>query len=144
MDWENHKKAIALQTIRAKSKLDVKWKHGRPIILINIETEGNINGVNVSVDLRDPQVIQKIESLWEKQIEQEVIKTVKRAKKDKSDIFRFGRTIYEHSPKKWKELKGDWNVKGFTEVDVDVNVNANAFIRRTGLRNQPFLSNPNR
>ncbi|WP_172463557.1 Ger(x)C family spore germination protein [Priestia endophytica] len=142
IDWENHKKAIALQTIRAKSKLDVKWKHGRPIILINIETEGNINGVNVSVDLRDPQVIQKIESLWEKQIEQEVMKTVKRAKKDKSDIFGFGRTIYEHSPKKWKELKDDWNVKGFTEVDVDVNVNA--FIRRTGLRNQPFLSNPNR
>lgn len=47
--------------------------------------------------------------------------------------------MHESHPKEWKKLEKNWDDDTFPELEVDVQVET--FIRRTGLRNKPYLSN---
>lgn len=85
----------------------------------------------------DPKVIGKIEKLVEKSIKKEIQSSVKEAQKLKCDIFGFGEGVHKANPKIWKKLKGDWN-NYF--ADLEVNVTVDSYVRREGVRTNPFWS----
>ncbi|WP_066064623.1 Ger(x)C family spore germination protein [Neobacillus soli] len=141
VSWNGKKHAITMASIRSKTKVSVHFKNGKPLINIAIEDEGWISEANTAVDLTNPQVIDKIDKLVEKEIKRQVLGSIKEAQKMKSDIFGFGERVHRANPKQWKKLKGDWN-NHFAELDVNVKVDS--FVRREGIRTSPFWINMNK
>lgn len=140
IDWKGKEQAIAYEMVRQKTKVSaLKVKQGLPIISIVVKAEGDIGEVTVPINLSDPKVLLEIEDVIEKEIKKEIQLSVQRAQKHKSDILGFGEVVHLEDPKAWKRLKHDWNDVHFPKLKVNVKVEA--FIRRTGLRNKPYLFN---
>jgi spore germination protein KC len=112
---------------------------GKPRVSIEVQAEGNIGEARVPIDLNSPDVLLKVEKEIEKEIKKEITMAIKQAKKNKSDIFGFGDALHRSNPEAWKKMKSKWNDVYFPEVKTDIVVNA--FIRRTGLRNNPHQVN---
>lgn len=138
VNWEDKKNALNVVPIRSKTKVSVVFKDGKPVIHINVENEGWISEANIAIELTDPKVISKIEKKVEENIKKEILKTVKVAQKQKSDIFGFGDRVHRANPKLWKKLKWNWN-EYFANLEVKVEVDS--YIRREGVKTNPFWSN---
>ncbi|MGE6718551.1 Ger(x)C family spore germination protein [Peribacillus frigoritolerans] len=139
LDWEGKKNAITYSVIRQKTNVGAKLVNGKPKISIKVRAEGDIREVNVPLNLTDMHVLIDIEKKLAKDLKKEMEGAIVRAQKNKSDIFGFGELMHESHPKEWKKLEKNWDDDTFPKLEVDVQVET--FIRRTGLRNKPFLSN---
>ncbi|MGE1166117.1 Ger(x)C family spore germination protein [Peribacillus simplex] len=139
IDWEDKKDAVTYQVIRQKTNVSVKMENGKPKVFIKVRAEGDIREVNVPLNLTDTHVLIDIEKKLAKKLKKEMEDAVVRAQKNKSDIFGFGEIMHENHPKEWKKIEKNWDDVSFPKLEVDVQ--AETFIRRTGLRNKPFLSN---
>ena len=139
LDWEGKKDAVTYPVIRQKTNIGVKLVNGKPKISIKVRAEGDIREVNVPLNLTDTHVLIDIEKKLAKDLKKEMEDAIVRAQKNKSDIFGFGEIMHEYHPKEWKKLEKNWDDVSFPKLEVDVQVET--FIRRTGLRNKPFLSN---
>jgi spore germination protein KC len=137
LDRNNGKKRVDIEIIRSKTNVSAKVKDDRPIIQIDIRQEGHLGEVTYPVDLTKREEISKLEKEWEKEIEKEVIQAVNIAQREKCDIFGFGGAVKQTNPKAWEKMRKDWS-KIFAETKVDVKVDA--YIRRTGMRTKPYLS----
>jgi spore germination protein KC len=137
--WEGKDEAISYELIRQKTKVMAKMEKGKPRVSIEVQAEGNIGESRVYTDLNNPDVLLKIENEIEKEIKKEILMAVKQAQKNKSDIFGFGEALHRTNPKEWKKMVSKWNDVYFPEVKTDIVVDA--FIRRTGLRNNPHQVN---
>lgn len=141
INWKNNNKPLAFFVIRGKSIIKSKLEKNKPVMKVHIEAEGDIREADIQIDLTNPNIIFQLEKLAEKEIKKEIMATIKMIQKEKTDVFGFGDVIHRTSPKVWKQLKNDWNDVGFPELKVDVDVDA--FIRRTGLRNNPYITEVN-
>ncbi|MBT2648415.1 Ger(x)C family spore germination protein [Bacillus sp. ISL-34] len=139
LDWEGEKDAVTYQVIRQKTNISVKMENGKPKVFIKVRAEGDIREANVPLNLTDTHVLIDIEKKLAKDLKKTMEDAIVRAQKNKSDIFGFGEIMHESHPKKWKELEKNWDDDSFPKLEVDVQ--AETFIRRTGLRNKPYLSN---
>jgi spore germination protein KC len=139
VDWGEKKAAISLEVSRQKTKLSVQMKDGMPKMNISIEAEGDIGEMRVPLDITKGETMMKIEKGVEKEIKTQIENAVEQAQKNKSDILGFGKAVHQSNPKEWKRLQAEWNDVYFPEVEVSVEVNA--YVRRTGIRNKPYLSN---
>lgn len=137
--WEGKDEAIIYELIRQKTKVIAKLEKGKPRVSIEVQAEGNIGETRVPTDLTNPDVLLKIEKEIEKEIKKEISMAVKQAQKNKSDIFGFGDALHRTNPKEWKKMASQWNDVYFPEVKTEIVVDA--FIRRTGLRNNPHQIN---
>lgn len=138
IDWQGKQDAIAIEAAREKASIKANIKRGKPAISVHLNVEGHVAETNLPIDLKNLNEIEKIEKLWGKEIEKEVIKAIKMAQQQKSDIFGFGEIIHDSHPSLWKKLESDWNKTNFSELSVDVSVKTS--IRHTGLRNKSFLT----
>lgn len=139
--WKGKKNALSIVPIRSKTKVSTIFKNGKPVINIKVENEGWISEANTAIDLTDPKVIGKIEKLVEKEIKKEIQSSVKEAQKLRTDIFGFGDSVHKANPKLWKKLKGNWNDYF---ADIEVNVKVDSYVRREGVRTNPFWSDINK
>ncbi|TDL71050.1 Ger(x)C family spore germination protein [Rhodococcus qingshengii] len=137
--WEGKNEAILYELIRQKTKVNAKMEKGKPHVSIEVNAEGNIGEARLPIDLTNPDVLLKIEKEIEKEIKKEVSMAIKQALKNKSDIFGFGEALHRANPKEWEKMASKWNDVYFPEVKIDIVVDA--FIRRTGLRNNPHQVN---
>ncbi|MEH7307197.1 Ger(x)C family spore germination protein [Neobacillus drentensis] len=141
LKWKGKKNALSVVPIRSKTKVSSAFKQGRPVINVKIENEGWVSEANTAIDLMDPKTIGKIEKLTEKAIKKEIQSTVKEAQRLKCDIFGFGDVVHKANPNVWRKLKGDWN-NYF--ADIEVNVKVDSYVRREGVRTNPFWSDMNK
>lgn len=141
LKWKGKKNAISMVPIRSKTKVSTIFKNGKPVINIKIENEGWISEANTAIELMDPKTIGKIEKLVEKEIKKEIQSSVKEAQKLKCDIFGFGDGVHKANPELWKKLKGNWNDYF---ADLEVNVKVDSYVRREGVRTNPFWSDINK
>jgi spore germination protein KC len=141
LKWKGKKNALSVVPIRSKTKVSTIFKHGKPVINIKVENEGWISEANTAINLMDPKTIIKIEKMTEKKIKKEVESSVKEAQRLKCDIFGFGDIVHKANPKVWRKLKGNWN-NYF--ADIEVNVKVNSYVRREGVRTNPFWSDINK
>lgn len=140
INWMEENEAIAYEMIRQKTKVSAsKEKNKLPVITIDVTAEGDIEELEVPVDISNPDVLVQIEKEVEKKIKKEIETAVHQAQEDKADIFGFGEMVHLKNPKEWKNLKKDWHDIHFPQLEVKVKVDA--FVRRTGLRNKSYLSN---
>ncbi|MGG0410810.1 Ger(x)C family spore germination protein [Peribacillus simplex] len=137
--WKDKKNAISYHVTRQKTNVGAKLVNGKPKISIKVRAEGDIRESNVPLNLTDAHVLIDIEKKLARDLKKEMEDAIVRAQKNKSDIFGFGELMHESHPKEWKKLEKNWDDDTFPKLEVDVQVET--FIRRTGIRNKPFLSN---
>ena len=138
LNWNEKEKSIIYKVIRQKTKLSAATQNALPTITIHVNVEGDIREVRTPVDLKDPMVILDMEKELENEIKRQLEETVTRTQQNKTDIFGFGEVVHRSDPRKWKTMKDSWNDTYFPNLKVQVEVDA--FIRRTGLRSNSFLS----
>lgn len=136
--WKGKKEAIAYQVIREKTKVKAYLKNGKPAIRIKIQAEGDIREADVPIDLRDPGNFIAIERKLSETLHNQIEETVRDMQRKKADVFGFGERIYRAYPDQWEKINKNWNDEGFTKLEVDVDVET--LIRRTGLRNRPYIT----
>lgn len=139
IDWKDEKDAIDYQVVRQKTDVKVKMKKGTPKVMINVQVEGEIRETKVPVDFENLQVLLDIEKALGKDVKEGMKSAIAQAQDNHSDIFGFGDRMHQSYPQEWGKLKEDWHDVTFPKLEVEVKVNT--YIRRTGLRNKPFLSN---
>ncbi|MCI3986299.1 Ger(x)C family spore germination protein [Bacillus vallismortis] len=135
-DWGKTKDAVSLQITHQDTKLSPELRNGHPRIHVHVTVEGIIDAVKYPFQLSDPKVLAGIEKALNKELEDEISRTVKTIKKNKIDFIGFGETIFRKYPKQWEKMKDTWDKEYLPELPVDVK--AEIYIRRTGLRNNPI------
>jgi spore germination protein KC len=141
VNWKGKKYAISMAPIRSKTKVSVRFNKGKPVINVAIEDEGWISEANTAINLTNPSTIERIDRLVEKEIKREVLASIKEVQKRKTDIFGFGEKVHRANPKLWKKLKGNWDEQF---AGLEVNVKVDSYIRREGIRTNPFWLNMNK
>ncbi|WP_194841348.1 Ger(x)C family spore germination protein [Salinibacillus xinjiangensis] len=161
VDWLNEEQSKTLNRIKNKVKNTISWvpcddggkvaievfkthanvsgsmKKGIPKINVDVKSEANVGDVACALNLTKPKELRKLESKFEKSIEEEMKTSIKKIQEMGTDVFGFGEVIHRASPKEWKKVKGQWNEIFANELEVKVNVKIK--IRRTGTINQSFL-----
>jgi spore germination protein KC len=137
LDCKNKKNAIGVEIIRSHTDVKAEVLDENPVIHIHIREEGDVSEVKCPIDLSKAEEIKKLEKQWVTETKKEVMMAVKTAQSEKSDIFGFGEAVNRANPKAWEKMKKDWS-HTFAESKVDVKVDA--FIRRTGMRLNPYMS----
>ncbi|MFD1065156.1 Ger(x)C family spore germination protein [Oceanobacillus locisalsi] len=137
IDWEDQKDAISYKVMRQKTNTSAQITDGKPEISIHIRAEGDLRAIEVPVDVTDPHVLFEIEKVLEQKIEEEVKAAIQEAQKSQTDIFGFGEKLQQSDPDEWKKLEPEWQEEFFPALEANITVEA--FIRRTGMRNSPYL-----
>lgn len=114
---------------------------------INIGIEGDQITIDVKIKIRmritqDSGLInitkqsKEIEESFNKQMEEEIEASIKKAQQEfESDIFGFGNSVHIQYPKKWKEIKGNWD-DYFSKASVNVKIEST--VDRSGNLKEPF------
>jgi len=108
-----------IDNIKAKTKIDLK----NNIVKINITGTSTISEVNCKINLEDKETIKKLEN----DIKEELNKTIYEAtnlvqNKYKTDVLGYGEKIHKTNPKKWKEIKENWD-EIFKNLKIETNLN---------------------
>lgn len=127
------KNYIILNTENSETKTNLDFKDNKFNINLNIYVKAVINEVNCKIDLQSNENIKKIASDGEKIINEYIEKAINLAKENKTDIFGFGRMIYKNYPKKWKNLKDNWDNE-FSNLNIDSKITVK--IKGTGALKQ--------
>ncbi|OLO25083.1 hypothetical protein BTR23_25565 [Alkalihalophilus pseudofirmus] len=135
LDCNEKTDAIAIEVIRSQTKVQSFIQDDKPTIKITINEEGNIAETDCSIDLSDFHTIGEIEHQLSEEIRAEAISAIHVAQQEKADIFGFGNVVEREFPRNWNKYEHEWP-EIFSTVAVDVEVNA--FIRRPGMRMNPF------
>ncbi|MCK7606270.1 Ger(x)C family spore germination protein [Geobacillus stearothermophilus] len=135
--WKGKKEAIGYRAMRGTTRLKVELKNGHPSILVHIQTEGDISETYVPINLADYRLLFQLEKAIGREIEREVRQAIETAQHEKTDVFGFGEAVYRAHPRLWKRIKKEWDDRYFPHLPVTVKVDAS--IRRTGLRNTPYI-----
>ncbi|WP_332632622.1 Ger(x)C family spore germination protein [Halalkalibacter flavus] len=137
LNCEQKKKGMAVDVVRSKTKINVDIKDNKPVINVNVRSEAHVIEAHCPIDLSKHETIKELEKQMEEELKEEIIMAVEAAKEEKSDIFRFGQFVNRKDPTLWKEIEEKWNDEVFPETEVNVNVKG--FIRRAGLRTNPYI-----
>ncbi|NNV07851.1 Ger(x)C family spore germination protein [Geobacillus sp. C56-T2] len=137
ISWQDKNEAIGYRAVRAKTDVEASVNNGRPSISVHIKAEGDISEAHVPVNLADAGVLFRLEKEFEREVKQEVAKAIETAQRERTDVFGFGEAVRRADPRLWKKIEKEWHDRYFPELDVTVT--ADLYIRRTGLRNRPYI-----
>ncbi|MDD4570144.1 MAG: Ger(x)C family spore germination protein [Tepidanaerobacteraceae bacterium] len=128
-------KNVALEIIRASSKITPEIQDGQIGITVEIKEEGNLGEQMSSLELTNTEMFRVLEQRKAQVIKNEIESVFKKAQKEwGTDIFGFGEAVHRKYPKEWKELKEQWG-DVFPEIDVQIKVDAK--LRAPGLSAGP-------
>ncbi|MFD0959196.1 Ger(x)C family spore germination protein [Paenibacillus chungangensis] len=127
---------LAVEIIRANTKVKGKLRNGEPEVDIAIRSEANIADVECNIDLMDTEMISLLETKVEAAVKNHADYALKKARKLKSDIFGFGEAIHRAAPRYWRKHKEDW-VEIFQHLPVNMHVEVK--IRRLGTTGGTFI-----
>jgi len=131
---------LAVEILRAGRggvKLEPFLAGGQPGMRVEINTRVNLTeSENLEIDLRNPQVISRLEKQLAGVIKQEVMACVTRLQEEyRADALGFGEAVHRKYPRVWRQVEGEWE-DVFATMPVTVEVKA--VIRRIGLINKPL------
>lgn len=132
VDWASHDESLGINIINGKinemyldleydngyvvvdstsfsTDLSVELKDNKPIVNIKLSGEARIIEVKGKVDLKDSDVIEKLQKKANNKIKKQVNKALKLAIKNKTDVFGFGKMFYQEYPDYFKTVKKEWN-----------------------------------
>lgn len=128
-------KNVALEIIRASSKITPEFQDGKLIITVEIKEEGNLAEQMSNVELTNTEMLKMLEQRNTAVIKNEIESVLKKAQREWGvDIFGFGEAVHRKYPREWKELKDQWR-DVFPDIKVQVKVDSK--LRTAGLSAAP-------
>lgn len=117
-------KYMSIEITNAKSEMKVELVEGKPQVALKVRVRANIGDIQAMLDFDGTEaVVDSIQRRMARVIAHEIDVVIKKAQHEyASDIFGFGRAIYRRYPKKWWDLREDWNDRGFKDLKVNVEV----------------------
>ncbi|MDF2723571.1 MAG: Ger(x)C family germination protein [Paenibacillus sp.] len=122
---------IALEVIRANSKLKARMEDGEPIVDIELRIKQNVGEVLCNIDLTKMETLDDLNERSSQKLKSFIEAAVDKAQKQfESDIFGFGEAVHRADPKAWKQLKQNWD-QHFTTMQVNVKVDVQTILLGT-------------
>lgn len=121
-----------------KSKCKITTKLKGDIVNLDLELKINLQIVQEgsNLDITKTQTLKKLEQDFNEAIQKSVLKSIKKAQNEfESDIFGFGDELHIQHPKKWKEIKENWNDYFSKAI---INVKVESLIDRFGQTIEPL------
>lgn len=126
---------VTIELIRSKTKMKGKFENGTPKINLTITAEANVADVECPINLTNSKAIRDLEKQFNDKTKEIVLGSVEKAKTLEADVFGFGEEIERVAPKKWEEIKNNWDeIFPTTEVVVKTDIK----IRRLGTISDSF------
>ena len=99
---------------------------------IDLVMNGNITEYNSSQNqyVFDEQKIDEISAIIEKQIQNQVQKTIDKSKTMNTDFLNIGLELYRKHPQIWEKYKNNWNTEAYKNLPIQVTMNI--IIKNTG------------
>jgi spore germination protein KC len=123
-------KNVALEIIRASSKVTPEMDDGELTVTVEVKEEGNLGEQMSQVDLSKPDTFKELEEKQAAVIKGEILAALSKAQKWGVDIFKFGEKYHRKFPAEWPELEENWEDE-FSNIKVDIVVDAK--LRNTGI-----------
>lgn len=121
---------ISFDLIRASTRVIPTYKNGKWKILLKMKTEDDVTENQTNLNVMDPSTRKDLEKKLEERVEKRIKSMLEIVQKDLSiDILKFGEAIHQKYPKKWNEIKHQWE-EIFQELEIEMEVNA--IIERPG------------
>ncbi|WP_199883970.1 Ger(x)C family spore germination protein [Anaerosinus massiliensis] len=131
---------VAIEIKNAEKQIRAEIKDGKYIFNIEVQEEGNIIEKQQRLDLNQLPYLNELNQQQQYVIEEEISQTIDKVQKEYgSDIFGFGKALYDAYPDEWEKVKNDWPTI-FPSVEYTVKVDTK--IRRLGLMQKPILPKP--
>lgn len=128
---------ITIEIMSSKGKLKTLIVDNKPVLMVEIETEGNIGEQHGKGSITPKKVTEILENSLQDTIKKEVVNSINITQKQyKSDIFGFGDYLSKFHPKTWSKMEDKWN-ELYSSAEVQVVVDAK--IRRSGLLKETIL-----
>jgi len=126
-----------LDLIRSKTTVKAGMKNGKPLVTISLRSEENIGEMRCVMDLGKRENIQFLEKSVAGDIRSRMQESIEKAQELGSDVFGFGKKMYQKYPAYWKKVKGDWT-SAFRELEIEYDIQVN--IRQLGRSNNSFIN----
>lgn len=126
---------ITMNINRSKTSVKAKVRNGKPQIIVLIRAEGDISEVSCRIDLTKPETIKQINKVLGVAIKENMERSLRKAKKLKTDIFGFGEAIHRVNPSYWRKVMDDWD-QHFTKLPVVIQVEIQ--VRQLGTTTNPI------
>ncbi|MCW2277622.1 Ger(x)C family spore germination protein [Heliophilum fasciatum] len=120
---------IILEISNSTTKLRSQNQDGRPMIMIEVNTEANLGEINVPIDLKRPGALSDLERSLENKISSYIFEAIAKAKSYQTDVFGFGGVIHRADPQTWKRLQPNWDQEF---VNLPVEIVARVKIKKSG------------
>lgn len=120
----NPSKQMTIEIKSSKTDIEVTGYDNQPILKIKVNLQGNIadaEGVPGVLNKEKAEVIEQEAAAKVKEIIEDAIKT---SQQDlKSDIFGFGKYIWQKDPQSWAVIKDHWD-DDFSQAQLEIEVKA--------------------
>lgn len=137
-DEHNNRLFNDIQIISSVSKLSTKYHNGKVDLFVRVTGEAKLVGTQCKATLKELKTYKKYEAALNKHIESSITNTIRTVQQDfKVDVFGFGEYLDRKQHKTFTKLDKNWD-EYFK--DGTVKVDSNIFIRRTGVRNDSFIT----
>ncbi|OYD06273.1 Ger(x)C family spore germination protein [Paludifilum halophilum] len=127
----SEKETVGIYLNRFTTKRSIRVRKNKPVIRIDVNSEGSIGEMDCPLNLEDPRQIERLQQKSNQKIKKDIREAIKTAQKSKSDIFGFGELLHQQDPQTWRSLKKDWP-RHFAKARIEIKVHT--FIRLTGMR----------
>ncbi len=120
-NFKHNNDVITFSSSNVKSKIKIISPKN---VSISVDGMGFISEINSDDNLENLNTIKELQKILNSSLEKDLNKTLNTLKyKYKSDVLGIGNLIYKKYPNKWKNIKKDWNNKGYKNTNFDVKVN---------------------
>ncbi|WP_197480352.1 Ger(x)C family spore germination protein [Fictibacillus phosphorivorans] len=103
------------------SKTKVHIENGKLKYVVNVNGKAILQEVTCAVDVGDPNTLLQMEKGVNQALARHIKSTVEKAQDKKTDVFGFGKLLYNKDPKVWKIYKEKWDEE-FSNVEFETNV----------------------
>ena len=124
-ECENEDGYIGFSVKHIKSNVKPLITDSEITFQVNISGTAVLQEITCKMDVSDPKKLIDMEKQIEASMKEDIERAVEQAKKQKIDVFGFGKLVYEKEPKKWK---GKYEKEWESEL-ANVKVNPVIFIR---------------
>jgi len=124
---------IVVNLTGVSSKIRVKLKNKKPVVTVNVSSEGEIQEVTCKKNIQENKVILELESQIEKKLKKKLKKAVKITKEYGTDVFGIGNLFYKKYPDYFNKLDSWSDVYKDVEFkyDIDIKLNTKGSVEKT-------------
>lgn len=127
---------VSLEIMQSQSKVTPEIRDGQIYMKIDVKVISNLASQYCSHDLTSKEALTSLASQQNTVIENEIKACIRKAQELGADFLLLGDAIYRKYPKKWKELKSNWD-EIFPTIKTEINVTST--IRQVGMILQPVV-----